>query len=57
MSELDPSTTVLTALAGRLATDPDGPDLDFEGVGYSVREMGYRGGRLGLRACLVPAEK
>ena len=39
MSELDPSTTVLTALAGRLATDPDGPYLDFEGEGYSVREM------------------
>ena len=39
MSDLDPSTTVLTALAGRLAADPDGPYLDFEGVGFSVREM------------------
>ena len=32
-------TTVLEALAGRLASDPDGPYLDFEGVRYTARQM------------------
>jgi crotonobetaine/carnitine-CoA ligase len=32
-------TTVLDALAGRLAADPDGPYLDFDGVTLSAREM------------------
>jgi crotonobetaine/carnitine-CoA ligase len=32
-------TTVLDALSARLATDPDGPYLDFDGVALSAREM------------------
>ena len=32
-------TTVLDALAGRLAADPDGPYLDFDGVALSAGEM------------------
>ena len=31
--------TVLDALALRLASDPDGPYLDFEGVTYTARQM------------------
>jgi crotonobetaine/carnitine-CoA ligase len=31
--------TILDALAGRLATDPDGPYLDFDGVALTAREM------------------
>ncbi len=31
--------TVIDALAGRLAADPDGPYLDFEGDGWSARRM------------------
>ncbi|MGH9032295.1 MAG: AMP-binding protein, partial [Acidimicrobiia bacterium] len=38
MSEARQST-VLEALADRLASDPDGPYLDFEGEGYSARRM------------------
>jgi crotonobetaine/carnitine-CoA ligase len=34
-----PQTTVLEALARRLAADPDGPYLDFEGTCYTAREM------------------
>jgi crotonobetaine/carnitine-CoA ligase len=34
-----PQTTVLAALAGRLAADPDGPYLDFEGVQLTARDM------------------
>jgi len=41
-----PQTTVLEALAGRLAADPDGPYLDFEGVGYSARGMDAESNRL-----------
>jgi carnitine-CoA ligase len=32
-------TTVLDALARRLASDPDGPYLDFDGVALTAREM------------------
>jgi crotonobetaine/carnitine-CoA ligase len=32
-------TTVLDALAGRLASDPDGPYLDFDGIALSARAM------------------
>ncbi|MGH8982883.1 MAG: AMP-binding protein, partial [Acidimicrobiia bacterium] len=39
-------TTVLAALAGRLASDPDGPYLDFEGDGYSARRMDAESNRL-----------
>lgn len=39
-------TTVLEALAGRLASDPDGPYLDFEGEGYSARRMDVESNRL-----------
>ncbi len=45
MSALDPSTTVLSALAGRLAADPDGPYLDFEGDAYTARSMDAAGNR------------
>src|SRR5262245_36160542 len=34
-----PQTTVLAALADRLASDPDGPYLDLAGVAYTAREM------------------
>lgn len=34
-----PQNTVLDALAGRLAADPDGPYLDFDGVALTAREM------------------
>src|SRR5690242_11287176 len=39
-------TTVLAALAHRLATDPDGAYLDFEGVGFSTRDMDVASTRL-----------
>ncbi|HEX6311634.1 MAG TPA: AMP-binding protein [Acidimicrobiia bacterium] len=39
-------TTVLEALAARLAGDPDGPYLDFEGDGYSARRMDAAANRL-----------
>jgi len=32
-------STILEALRGRLAADPDGPYLDFHGTTYSAREM------------------
>ncbi|HWS46104.1 MAG TPA: AMP-binding protein [Acidimicrobiia bacterium] len=41
-----PQTTVLEALAGRLASDPDGPYLDFEGVRFTAREMDRASNRL-----------
>jgi crotonobetaine/carnitine-CoA ligase len=41
-----PQTTVLEALAHRLAADPDGPYLDFEGVQYTAREMDREANRL-----------
>jgi len=34
-----PQTTVLDALARRLASDPEGPYLDFEGTTFSARAM------------------
>jgi crotonobetaine/carnitine-CoA ligase len=37
MSMIRPQTTVLAALAERLATDPDGPYLDFSSAGESVK--------------------
>ncbi|HUF85258.1 MAG TPA: AMP-binding protein, partial [Acidimicrobiia bacterium] len=46
MAEPRPQTTVLDALAGRLANDPDGPYLDFEGDGYSARRMDAESNRL-----------
>jgi crotonobetaine/carnitine-CoA ligase len=39
-------TTVLEALAARLASDPDGPYLDFEGDAYSARRMDATANRL-----------
>jgi crotonobetaine/carnitine-CoA ligase len=39
-------TTVLEALAARLASDPDGPYLDFEGDAYSARRMDLASNRL-----------
>jgi crotonobetaine/carnitine-CoA ligase len=39
-------TTVLDALAHRLATDPDGPYLDFEGVTRTAREMDVESNRI-----------
>ncbi len=39
-------TTVLEALAGRLASDPDGPYLDFEGLTFTAREMDHASNRL-----------
>jgi crotonobetaine/carnitine-CoA ligase len=57
MSEVRATTTVLDALAGRLARDPDGPYLDFEGRGLTAAELDALSGRmaaaladLGLRA-------
>ena len=41
-----PQTTVLAALAARLASDPDGPYLDFEGVRFTAREMDRESNRL-----------
>ncbi len=49
-----PQTTVLEALAERLATDPDGPYLDFSrrrsGLQYTARQMDAESNRLGERA-------
>jgi carnitine-CoA ligase len=39
-------TTVVAALAQRLATDPDGPYLDFEGDAHSAREIDAAASRL-----------
>jgi len=39
VSSLGDQSTVLDALAHRLGADPDGPYLDFEGDGYSAREI------------------
>ncbi len=39
-------TTVLDALAQRLARDPDGPYLDFEGVGLSARAVDTASGQI-----------
>jgi len=41
-----PQTTVLEALSRRLAADPDGPYLDFEGDEYSARRMEAESNRL-----------
>jgi len=41
-----PQTTVLEALTRRLAADPDGPYLDFEGDEYSARRMDAESNRL-----------
>src|SRR3954466_4860512 len=46
-----PQTTVLEALAHRLATDPDGPYLDFAkpdggGIQYTARQMDLESTRL-----------
>ncbi|MCZ7525488.1 MAG: AMP-binding protein [Acidimicrobiia bacterium] len=41
-----PQTTVLEALARRLATDPDGPYLEVDGVMYTAREMDAESNRL-----------
>src|SRR5438477_5910861 len=41
-----PQTTVLEALTHRLAADPDGPYLDFEGDEYSARRMEAESNRL-----------
>jgi carnitine-CoA ligase len=41
-----PQTTVLEALARRLAADPDGPYLDFEGDEYTGRRMEVESNRL-----------
>jgi len=41
-----PQTTVLEALTRRLAADPDGPYLDFEGDEYSARRMEAESNRL-----------
>ena len=39
MSVIEQQTTILEVFADRLATDPDGPYLDFEGIEYSARQM------------------
>jgi crotonobetaine/carnitine-CoA ligase len=39
-------TTVLEVLGGRMAEDPDGAYLDFEGVEYSARRMDEESNRL-----------
>jgi crotonobetaine/carnitine-CoA ligase len=39
-------TTVVAALAARLASDPDGPYLDFEGDAYTAREIDTAANRL-----------
>jgi len=42
----DPGTTVLDALAQRLARDPDGPYLDFEGTTLTAREADVASNRV-----------
>jgi crotonobetaine/carnitine-CoA ligase len=46
MGDADARTTVLDALAHRLALDPDGPYLDFEGTALSARAVDETSGRL-----------
>jgi len=46
MGDAGAQTTVLDALAHRLAVDPDGPYLDFEGVALSARAVDETSGRL-----------
>jgi crotonobetaine/carnitine-CoA ligase len=46
VSSLGDHSTVLDALAHRLAHDPDGPYLDFEGDTYTAREIDLAGNRL-----------
>jgi crotonobetaine/carnitine-CoA ligase len=41
-----PQRTVLDVLARRLATDPDGPYLDFEGTQVTARQIDEEAGRL-----------
>src|SRR5947209_18952838 len=41
-----PQTTVLDALDGRLADDPDSLYLDFEGVQFTAREMDRAANRI-----------
>jgi carnitine-CoA ligase len=41
-----PQTTVLEALGRRVAADPDGPYLDFEGDEYTARRMDAESNRL-----------
>ncbi|MGZ4713510.1 MAG: AMP-binding protein, partial [Acidimicrobiia bacterium] len=43
--------TIAAALDARLAADPDGPYLDFEGVGLSAREVAAAADH--LAACLA----
>ena len=45
-----PQTTVLAALAERLATDPDGPYLDFSSAGESVKLTASEMNRLRFRS-------
>ena len=45
-----PQTTVLDALAQRLASDPDGLYLDFEGDVYTARAMDAASTRLAHRS-------
>ena len=46
MVDVTAGATVLDALAGRLARDPDGPYLDFEGTTLTAREADQASGRL-----------
>lgn len=46
MTTLGDQTTVLAALEHRLANDPDGPYLDFEGVAFTARDMDGASNRL-----------
>ncbi len=46
MSDVDATTTVLDALAGRLTRDPDGPYLDFEGRTLTAAEADEQSGRM-----------
>jgi carnitine-CoA ligase len=46
MSSANQQQTILDVLARRLATDPDGPFLDFEGKGFSARQMDEEAGQL-----------
>ena len=46
MSDVGPTTTVLDALAARLARDPDGLYLDFEGRTLTAAEADQQSGRM-----------
>jgi carnitine-CoA ligase len=46
MMTTGPETTVLDALAGRLAEDPDGPYLDFDGVALTARAVDTAANRI-----------